>query len=219
MKQSAIAIFLLLCCANAQAVDFATGISAGTPGIGATATVGITRTVNLRGALNWFSYDFDESQDGVDYELELDLQSFGAVLDWHPGGSGFRFSAGAFSNGNEAAGTGRGQPGTFVEFGDAVVPADQLGRVEADIGFDSLAPYVGLGWGNAIDKDGRWTFSLDVGVLLQGEPEVTLVTPDVDPAFAAVVEAERQRAEDELRDEVDSLEFYPYISVGLGFRF
>jgi len=142
----------------------------------------------------------------------------GALLDWPPRGGGFRISGGVFANGNDISGTGRGQSGSTVEFGDVIVAADDLGTVNASIDFDSVAPYLGIGWGNAVG-DGRWAFMIDIGVFFQGSPDVAISTPQVDPSIAALVDAERVRAEAELEDEVDGLDLFPYLSAGFAFRF
>lgn len=218
MKKLIFGAVLMSSVVSAQAADFALGTHIGTPGVGVQATVGLIDSINVRGVVNFFSTNFDENQDGVEYDLDLDLQSAGVILDWHPGAGSFRFSAGAFSNGNEITGAGRGQPGTFVEFGDEVFAAEDLGTVNANFDFDSVAPYLGIGWGNAAQNEG-WSFSADIGVYLQGEPEVTLSTPDVDPSIVDLVAAELAQAEANLEDEVDNLDFYPYLSIGVAYRF
>lgn len=218
MKRLIFGAVLMGSVVSAQAADFALGTNIGTPGVGVQATVGLTDSINVRGVVNFFSINFDENQDGVDYDLDLDLQSAGVILDWHPGAGSFRFSAGAFSNGNEVTGTGRGQTGTLVEFGDEVFAAEDLGTVNANFDFDSVAPYLGIGWGNAAQNEG-WSFSADIGVYLQGEPKVSLSAPDADPLIADLVAAELAQAEAELEDEVDNLDFYPYLSVGVAYRF
>lgn len=217
MQRLVIAFVLSLLTLNAYAVDFAIGAGGGTPGLGLSATLGVTQNVNVRGLLNFFEYDFDENEEGIDYELDLDLNSIGALVDWHPMGGAFRISGGLFSNGNEVSGTGRGQAGTTVEFGDMVFDADDLGTVDASIDFESVAPYLGFGWGNAVGE-GNWSFNVDLGVFFQGAPEVSLLTPEVDPLIAPLVDAERARAQAELEDETDNLEFYPYLSFGVGFK-
>jgi hypothetical protein len=203
---------------QANAGDFAIGTGIGTPGANVNLTYGVNDKLAVRGVVNFFSTDFDETEDGIDYELDFDLGSAGALLDWHPTGGAFRVSGGVFANGNDVSGTGRGQSGTFVEFGDQLFPADELGTVDADMDLNSIAPYLGLGWGNAANNEG-WSFSFDVGVFFQGKPDVTLTTSEVDPLIADLVEAERAKAEAELEDEVDFLEFYPYLSVGVAYRF
>ena len=218
MKQLGLAIVFGLTFSTVNANDFALGGNIGTPGAGLQATVGLTDTLNARGVINYFSADTDESQDGIDYELDFDLQSFGAILDWHPSGGTFRLSVGLFSNGNELTGSGRGTPGTLVEFGDQVFPADELGTVNAELDFDSAAPYLGIGWGNAVKEPG-WSFAADIGVFFQGDPDVRLMLTDVNPLIADEAEAERAQAEAELRDEVDSFDLYPYLSIGAAYRF
>jgi len=218
MRHLVIVIALCTAASNANAVDFAVGAQGGTPGIGLSATIGITKKLNARGVVNYFQYDFDENEDGINYELDLDLNSFGALIDWHPLAGSFRISGGIFANGNDISGTGRGEPGSSVEFGDIIVDADDLGTVNTSIDFNSVAPYLGIGWGNAVG-DGRWAFMLDIGVFLQGEPDATINTPEVDPSIAAIVESERANAEAELQDEIDSFDIFPYLSLGFAFKF
>ncbi len=213
-------ILLSLCAAagNANAINFALGAQGGTPGLGLNATLGISKKVNARGVINLFQYNFDENEGGIDSELDLDLNSFGALIDWHPVGGSFRISGGVFANGNEISGTGRGTPGTTVEFGDLVFNADEIGTVSTKIDFDSVAPYLGVGWGNAVG-DGRWAFTIDIGVYFQGNPDVLIVTSEVDPGIAAQVAAEITNAEAELEDEIENLDLYPYLSLGFAFKF
>lgn len=213
-------IALVLCAtANvASAVEFAIGANGGTPGLGLNATLGVTETLNVRTVFNYFQYDFDENEDGVDYNLDLDLNSLGGLVDWHPMGGGFRITGGIFANGNDISGIGRGQPGTMVEFGTVIVDADDLGTVDASIDFNSVAPYLGVGWGNAVGE-GHWAFMVDLGVFFQGSPDVVINTPDVDPSIAAIVDAERASAEAELEDEIDGLDLFPYLSFGVAFKF
>ena len=218
MQRLIISLVLCVFGTNANAVDFAVGAGGGTPGVGLSATLGVTDNVNVRGVVNFFEYDFDESQDGIDYELDLDLNSLGALVDWHPLGGRFRVTGGVFSNGNEVTGVGQGEAGTTVEFGDTVFDADDIGEVNASMDFDSVAPYLGVGWGNSVG-DGRWTFMVDAGVFFQGTPDVVLETPNVNPLIAPLVDAERANAQAELEDEVDRLELYPYLSFGVGFKF
>ncbi len=218
MRHLIFAVILFSAASGANAVDFAIGANAGTPGVGLNATLGLTKKVNVRGLYNFFQYSFDDTENGVDYELDLDLNSFGALLDWHPMGGAFRLSAGVFANGNEISGIGRGQSGSTVEFGDIIVDADDLGTVDARIKFNGVAPYLGLGWGNAVGS-GRWAFLADIGVFFQGDPAATINTPEVDPSVAAIVAAEIANAEAELADNVDSLALYPYLSIGFAFKF
>ena len=82
--------------------------------------------------------------------------------------------------------------------------------------FDSIAPYVGAGFDfNVMDRVGLF---LDFGVLLQGDPTITLTADGLlstNQAFLNDLNNERQ----ELLDEVGDLKVYPVISVGFNFNF
>lgn len=207
---------------GARAADIAIGGQAGTLGLGASVTVGLTETLNVRGLVNDFSYDFSDEASDFDYEFDLDLSGYGALLDWHVFGSGFRVSAGAFFNDNQVAGVGRPLPGTTVEIGDLLVPAEFVDRAEADVAFDDFAPYVGLGWGNAVGRDKRLGISLDLGVLLQGAPEPNFRAFASDlapPGFDDIIAQEVEREQAEIREDLEEFEFYPVLSLGLSYKF
>ena len=60
--------------------------------------------------------------------------------------------------------------------------------------------------------------SLDFGVLLQGDPKVTLTADGLlanDAAFLADLATEAN----ELADDVDALKVYPVVSLGFSFNF
>jgi len=52
--------------------------------------------------------------------------------------------------------------------------AADIGKLEARVDFQKAAPYVGIGWGNALSQDGRWQFSGDLGAFYHGNAHVRL---------------------------------------------
>ena len=85
----------------------------------------------------------------------------------------------------------------------------------------SVAPYLGIGYGNV------WTrgvnFYFDLGVMFQGSPKVNL-TASCGPAVVGTatctaiqgnVEAERQRVQAEL----DKYKYYPVANIGITIGF
>ncbi|MFM7372109.1 MAG: hypothetical protein ACKO2Z_30855, partial [Sphaerospermopsis kisseleviana] len=78
---------------------------------------------------------------------------------------------------------------------------------------NSVAPYLGIGWGNAVKSGNRWGFSANLGVMFAGSPKVELTAPAY--ILAADVEAERKQLEDDL----DWLNIYPVLSLGLSYQF
>jgi signal peptidase I len=191
-------------------------LKAGLPGIGGDVTVGLSETLNLRGGVNWLSLTFesDDEEDGDEMSADLDLLSFPILLDWHPAGNNFRISAGAFVNDNGA--TGYAKPGDTIDFNDVEYTVT---RADAEVSFESFCPYLGIGYGNAVGRDGNWHFAFDFGVFYHGTPQVDLTAtasdPRLQPLLDADVEAERQDVEDDLEPFV----VYPVISFGVSYKF
>lgn len=216
--------------ASADAGGLAAGVKVGTTGLGVEAVTAITPMLNVRGVLNLFNYSYDTTEDDVEYKAKLKLQSFGAVLDVHPFKGSFRLSAGLLGNGNKADLNGR-CPDT-CEVGDLTVSGDNA-RVGGDIDFKSVAPYLGLGFGNAMSGTPGLYGIFDLGVLFQGKPKANLfasgtatVTDEngntrsnVDLATDPDVQQAIAKEEASLQDDVKDYKFYPVLNVGIGYRF
>lgn len=203
--------------AQAEQKKFGLALKAGTLGGGLEGTIGISERFNARLGFNYFSYDTDETESNVDYEFDLTLQTLSLLLDWHPMGGGFRISAGAMNNGNDIEADGKARNGIY-EIDNTNYTAAQVGTLKGEIDFNSFAPYVGIGYGNAVGKDKKWSFGLDLGVMFQGSADVSFSADGVlanDAAFQADLEAERKQ----LEDSIDDFEFYPVIMIGVSYKF
>lgn len=213
---AALGVVVTVAAAPVKADGLAVAGRAGTLGIGAEVTKGFTETINGRFGLNNYTFDKSGAQDGVNYDIDLELENMGAFVDWHPFRGSFRTTAGIVHNGNGA--TLKAQSASSYEVGSTTYTGAEVGELRGDLGFDSMSPYVGVGWGNAVDNKGRWTFGVDVGALFQGSAELQLSangTLAADTTFQSNLETERQRAQDDLGE----LEVYPVIQAGLGYRF
>ena len=112
--------------------------------------------------------------------------------------------------------------GTDIRIGNTVVTAANAGTISADIQFGSdLAPYIGVGWGNAADE-GFLPFgiglSVDLGVLYHGKSEVSLsqvgntpagLIPQVDLALEAL----------NLENSLNEVKWFPVATIGLHIAF
>ena len=191
---------------------------AGTTGIGADLTVGLARSLNLRLGAQAYTRSETRTEQEIEYDAKLELVSGEILLDVHPGGRGFRISGGAIVNGNAV---------TAVSSEDAVYtingvpyPVGLVGRLRGRVDTNDVAPYLGIGWGNAVAPGGPWRFALDVGAFYQGKPKVSLTAEPLIPAllpprFEQDLEAERQ----EIEDDLDSYTVYPVVALGVSYRF
>jgi len=191
------------------------GVNVGSLGAGATLAVEINRQFEARVGLNQSPADFDVEVDGLSYNGDISLNTTTAIVDFYPWlGLGFRLSAGAFLNGNEVGGTA--QPAEPVNFGGQVFQPEDIGSATAAISFPSSAPYVGLGWGRRTGHQGRLKFSIDAGVFFQGTPTAAI---SVENPNGVISEADIAQARSDVQEELNNLEIYPVLSLGVSYSF
>lgn len=209
--KAALAAFALFF-AGSAAADFGVGVKAGTLGIGLEGRWDPpVPWFDLRVGLN--QYDYDDSGDyaGINYDATLALDTYYLTGNFKFPVSPFRFTVGAFSNGNEMQ----------------LLSADQLGGVwgnaaglQSVTSFDSTAPYAGFGFD--FELFGKAGLNLDFGVLWQGDPTVSLLPTNWDSLSGSeqallqpIIDAERA----ELEDEMSDLKAWPVISLSFVYNF
>lgn len=222
------AIAALLCCLSslpAEAADVAIGAKAGTLGLGVEMTVGLGRQWNGRLGVSGFNYSDRREASDIEYDAEARLRTAAALLDFHPGGRGFRLTGGLIWNGTEVEGSSLPPSSGFYNIGGVQVPVNLLGTLDADADFDPVVPYAGLGWGNAVGTNQKVGFSFEVGAVFQGTADVELtpvLSPDSplnNPVAREALQILIEREEADLEDEASDYDIYPVVSLGVTYRF
>ncbi len=206
-----LAAFALLASGSAAA-DFGVGVKAGTLGIGLEGRWDPpVPWFDLRVGLNQYDYDDSGNYAGINYDATLALENYYLTGNLKFPVSPFRFTVGAFSNGNEMQ----------------MVSTDPLGGVwgnavglQSVTSFSSTAPYAGFGFD--FELFGKAGLNLDFGVLWQGDPAVTLLPTNWNSLSSGeqallqpVIDAERA----ELEDEMSDLKAWPVISLAFVYNF
>jgi len=197
--------------------DFWVGVKAGTLGYGLEASWRPLGWLDLRTGFNFYDYDDNGSQAGINYDATLALDTLYLTGNFSFPLSPFRLTAGAFSNNNEVQMVSQPMASYDVGNTQGYSPSD-VGTLRSVTSFNGVSPYVGGGFDfNFLDRLG---LSIDFGVLWQGEPQVGLTSDGAlamsnNAGFMADLEAERIQLEDELKD----LKAYPVVSIGFNFNF
>jgi len=215
MERLAAAVLLSITASGALAEGAGLAAKVGLLGFGIEYTQPVGQVFSLRIGANGFTYDFDSTEAGIPYDSELELSSLSALLDWHPGGRGFRLTAGALANGNGIQAVS--QEATNIQVGDVVFSGDQVGTLTGDVEVDSLAPYVGMGWDWSRGGTGFGVY-LDVGLLFQGTPTATLTASGPladDPLF----QQELAKEEADFNAAVEDFDLFPVVALGFAYRF
>jgi hypothetical protein len=217
-KKILLCLTLLSFNAFATATDIAVGGRAGTLGLGAEVIVGVFPTVNGRLGFNKFDFNYDGTESDVDYEIDLNLESWNALLDWYVFGS-FHFTGGVLSNKNSLDVNASLKSGKLYTIGDLDFSSDQIGTLQGSLDFKKTAGYLGIGWGNPIAAANRLSINFDLGVVFQGAPDATLNASGGLLSDIPIFQENLRKEEVDIEEELDAFEYYPVLSLGVSFRF
>lgn len=219
LKAAVVAFALLV--AGTAAADFGVGVKAGTLGLGLEGRWDPpVPWFDLRVGLNQYDYNANGDYSGVDYGATLALDNYYLTANLKFPVSPFRFTVGAFSNGNELQMRSLDSATGFIEIGGVPVPTSAVGALESTTSFDSTAPYVGVGFD--FELFGKAGLNLDFGVLWQGDPRVSLEASNWQNLSSAeqellgpLLEAERA----DLEDEISDYKAWPVVSLAFVYNF
>jgi hypothetical protein len=196
----------------------------GTTGAGAHLVVPMESYLNGRFGVNYFQHDFSKTSGSVKYDLKGKLQTFDALFDWYPrAGSNFRLTGGLIYNATKFDARAKAdQLGKFTLNG-VQYSASDVGVLSGRVDFRKAAPYLGIGWGNALapQRASGWSFHADAGAFYQGNANVNLASIGcttskvVCDQLAADVAAERAR----FSEDASSYKIYPVLRASVAYRF
>ena len=221
----AIAMLSLLALPAIARAEVGIAGTAGTLGIGAELTIG--GSSQLEGRLGIHGYEYSERREAsdIEYDGEASLRTATAFLDWHPGGRGFRLTGGLVYNGTEVTGSSLPPASGVYDIGGVPVPVALVGTLDGKVEFDPIVPYAGLGWGRAPGSGSGFGVTLDLGVIFQGEGEVTLTpiipagSPLNEPLAREALQILIEREEREMQEDIVDYDMYPVVSLGISYRF
>jgi hypothetical protein len=202
-----------------QTTGYSIGAKVSTLGFGIEGTKQFTPNFNGRLGLNYFGLGLNEEESDIKYDANLNLFSIAALGDWYPWKSnGFHLTTGLVYNDNNADATGEATGSQTFNIGDRTFTVTQVQKLKAKVKYSSsIAPYLGIGYGNPVRKGSQFAFSIDLGVMFTGSPDVELSSPNEGniPQLADAI----RREENQLKDELDKFSVYPVLSLGVSYQF
>ena len=219
------AVLFILAAAPGEA-QVALGAKASTLGGGVELTLGISPQLNARLGANAFTYSDRREASGIEYDADAELRTGTLLLDWHPGGRGFRLTGGLVYNDTTVEGRSLPPASGTYDIGGVPVPVELVGTLDATAEFDPIVPYAGIGWGNAVAPNKKVGFFVDLGVVFSGEADVTL-NPRIPanspinttPGARAALDILLRREEQDLEDDAADYDLYPVVAIGVTYRF
>lgn len=223
LKHTIFALAALTLGASAHAqLGAAVTADLGTTGAGLHLVVPMESNLNGRFGANYFKHDFDKRSGLVDYKFDGKLATFDVLFDWYliPQ-SNFRLTGGLVYNGTRFKAVGvPSASGSFTFNGNTYSTSD-IGRLEGDVKFRRAAPYIGIGWGNALTPNKRWNFATDIGAFYQGKAQVNLIPRGCTTSNAVCGKLASDVAIEELRlsEEASDYKVYPVLRASISYNF
>ena len=185
-----------------------------TLGVGATLSIPLNNKLSFGLGGNMFNYDTNSAYSGIDYDIDLELQSFGLTMDYQPFDSGLTLTGGVRINSN--SGSFSATPVNDITIGDQTYSAADLASVNGSVSFEKYSPIVAVGYNKTYDSG--FSIGGKLGVMFQGSPSISMSAEGIladDPSFLSELEKERQSIESEL----ESFKYYPVASFGVSWAF
>lgn len=210
--------------ASAATADFAVAVRAGSPGLGLDLDLGLSPSFGMRVGFAGFNINHTVNTSDVNYDGRLKLRTITGLLDWYVFRGGFHVTAGVAGNSTKLDVVGQPSQGSYTING-TTYSSSQVGSLTGELKLgNSVAPYVGFGWGNPAGEGGHVHFLLDVGAMYGGTPTVTLTAQcgPAAPSGSAPCQSAQSDViaeEQKLRDKADILRWYPVVNLGVAVRF
>ena len=202
--------------AAAQSGGIGVGVTGGTLGVGPEVNFR-SDNFGVRGSATFLGFSRDVESDGIDYNGDLKLRSFGGSVDFYPGGGGFRVSGGVRVSKNRVELFAQPGATTTVEVGDATYTGAQIGTLTGEVRPKKIAPTLTIGYGGG--KNSGIYFGIDAGVMFQGKPKVRSLVASGPIATNAAFQTQLANERREIEDDIDNFKLYPILQLGLGYRF
>lgn len=223
LKHSVFAFAALVLGASAQAqIGAALTADLGTTGAGFHLVVPMETTLNGRFGANYFKHDFERRSGLVDYKLDGKLATFDLLFDWYViPQSSFRLTGGLVYNGSRFQAEGVPAANGSFAFNGTTYSTTDVGSLKGEVKFRRAAPYIGIGWGNALTPNKRWNFHTDIGAFWQGKARVNLIavgcttSNTVCRQLASDVNVEELR----LQEEASDFQVYPVLRASISYSF
>ncbi len=209
-------ILLLLISSAGYTQSTSLAIKASTLGGGIEVERSFSDSIGGRVGGNYYSTNYSGTEDDIEYTFDVTLKSLSFIFDWHPFKNAFKVSTGALYNGNSI--NGDAKSASTYEIGDNTFTTAEIGDLEAEITFNTVTPYLGIGWDTSFGKNKAFGFLIELGAVYQGTPEVNFEA-DGTLKNNPILLAELSKEEDNLQKDLNNYKYYPVVSVGIGYRF
>lgn len=169
-----------------------------------------------RASLGRLSGDQTTTEGSINYNAKLKLNTSVLGADYHFFGGAFKGSLGLALFGGDIEMQAIARQGDTVTIGNRRVVLAQGDYIRANFKLPTAAPYVGIGWSNLNQKEGGWSYAVDLGLTVVNVDSNLDLSQNLQTQAGAAQVAEERR---KLQESADDIKIYPIVRAALGYRF
>ncbi len=192
--------------------SWALGVNVSTYGAGVGLSRSLSQNALVKLSYNFLTYTHPLSKLDEELEGNAKFMNGGAalVLDYYVWRKLY-LSGGVVYNRLEANIDGQMAESVFI--GDIEMYPEELGTVHLDLMPEyKIAPYIGMGIGQIVPTYSNLSFSMEIGAIYLGKPQVNLETTGMLAPTAS------KEQEELIQDNIAALDFLPTITFRLAYK-
>ncbi len=208
-------------------------VTVGTQGIGMDVGYSFNKYLKLRLRGTYIpTYDRTDEWSDMSVDSSFESKSCGLILDYHPWGESFRISVGlnAAPLKVEADGSLNSDVQGTYHLGGHTYVVDGVGHLRGKYEWETVQPYIGIGWSCSSKSKHAWYFTADLGVNIMGKGDLSVSYDGNVKEWSNTTNSweklEMGNLENALREEgedvfeiADKIVVYPVLHFGVGCRF
>lgn len=130
------------------------------------------------------------------------------MANFYPNEAGFRLSGGLFFARTDIDGVGRARGGETIEVNGTEYSS---ASIDATVSFENeIAPMVAVGYEKSFGQG--WAFDAEIGAIAVGDVKI-------DVSGANIPTADLEAEARQLEDDLSGIKAYPWIALGVSYRF
>ncbi len=199
---------------NIWGQEYSASMDLGFKGVGLSLSKSFSEQINARVGFSYFTLEVeggDPATDDYVYTANPKLTTLNVLADYFPFENWFRVTGGVVFNLN-VIDTKLTPTQTYTIGGDSYTP-EEMGDLNANITFPPVAPYLGIGFGNAVSREPGFSYTLDFGTFYQGAAKVDLTAEGLLSPSAS------SDQEQTLENNLSSFKWYPVVTFSVNYTF
>lgn len=197
-------------------------LKVGTAGLGFDLTYSFDPRFKVRTGYSFANVSQTVNSSDMNQRGDLELNNADLLADYHPWAGGFRVTGGVNVVNVHFKGHAEKTASGYTFINGTPYSSTEVGSADLDVQWHGAKPYLGIGYdGFNSSQNAGFFFTTDVGVIFSGSPKVKLDTTCAasNPMICANVDQDSKAQQEQLKEDLDSIQWLPVIQVGLGYRF